>query len=57
MQPEELEKFNIEMKALLIKYDVNLTISNSIEVNKNPPMSEVTGTKEVDTLSEVAKSE
>ena len=32
---EELEKFNTELKALLIKYDVNLTVGQIIQVVKN----------------------
>lgn len=34
LSQEELEKFNIELKALLIKYDVTLTIGQSIQVTK-----------------------
>lgn len=39
MQKEELEKFQIELQALLIKYDCTLTIGQSIQVNKNAPAS------------------
>lgn len=34
MSPEEIEKFNIELKALLIRYDATLTIGHQIQVNK-----------------------
>jgi hypothetical protein len=42
MNQEELEKFNIELKALLIKYDANLKIAQVIQVEKNPVQQNVT---------------
>lgn len=37
MNQETLEKFNIELKALLIKYNCTLQIGQSIQVVENKP--------------------
>jgi len=40
MNQEELKKFNIELQALLIKYDVRLNVEAKIVVTPNKPMEE-----------------
>ncbi len=35
MSEKELENFNIELKALLIKYDVSMTVNHGIQILKN----------------------
>ena len=56
MKNEELEKFNIELKALLIKYNVSLQPQMNIVVTPNQN-STPQGTPPMEELSEVAKSE
>ncbi len=53
LSKEELEKFNIELTALLIRYNVNLSIESRINIVRKQPND----TPEIEESSEVAKSE
>lgn len=51
MHPEKLDALNVEMTALLAKYNCSLQVSHNIQVVENPPKvaevkpGEVTGTE------------
>lgn len=40
MNQEDLKKFNIELNALLIRYDCQLNVEGKIVVTPNKPMEE-----------------
>jgi len=49
MPDEKLKEFNLELQALLLKYNVNIQVNHGIQVVPRETTSPTTGTEEVKT--------
>jgi len=57
MTEEKLKEFNIELQALLLKYNCNLQVNHGFQVVPRETTTEVTGTEEVKAESETTATE